>query len=147
MSNSLSRRERRLYKRLAQYTLSASPDFFAAVARRPYAELVDLRDALAAQLSMALSPALQPGELIIDAPPVKREVQFKVDVRLSGHGDLASVFARLSDISPVVRALATEQFDSFVKRVRIFVAPQRAEELQVTPLEITDALLALASDF
>ena len=50
-------------------------------------------------------------------------------------------------MSRVVRALATEQFDSFVKRVRIFVAPQRAEELQVTPLEITDALLALASDF
>ena len=144
LAESLFGRQRRLYKRLAQYTLSDSPDVFAAVARRPYAELVHLSDALAAQLSASLSCALQPGDLIIDAPPVKLEVQFKVDVRQSSTGNLSAGFMRLSDISPVVRALATEQFDSFVKRVRIFVAPQRAADLQVAQSEITDALLALA---
>lgn len=145
LAESLFGRQRRLYKRLAQYTLSDSPDVFAAVARRPYAELVNLSDALAAQLSASLSCSLQPGDLIIDAPPVKLEVQFKVDVRQSSNGNLSAGFKRLSDISPVVRALATEQFDSFVKRVRIFVAPQRAADLQVSQSEITDALLALAA--
>ncbi len=144
---SLFGRQRGLYKRLAQYTLSDSPEVFAAVARRPYADLVSLSDNLAARLSVDLAHPLRPGDIIIDAPPVKLEVQFKVDVRQSSKGSSQTSFVRLSDVSPVVRALATEQFDSFVKRVRIFVAPQRAAEIQVPQAEITRTLLTVAGDF
>ena len=40
----------------------------------------------------------------------------------------SSVYRRLGDISPVVRTLAQEQFDDYVKRVRIFVHPRVAAE-------------------
>lgn len=143
--------QRGLYKRLAQYTLSDSPDVFAAVARRPYAELVDLGGRLAEQLSRRLSRPLRPHEVLIDAPPVKLEVQFQIDIRqnIKQHALAASSTARfqkLSSVSPVVRALATDQFDNFVKRIRIFIAPARAAELPHAPDEVTQALLSVADD-
>jgi hypothetical protein len=36
-------------------------------------------------------------------------------------------FRDLGDVSPVVRTLAKQQFDDYVKRVRIFVHPRIAE--------------------
>ena len=36
----------------------------------------------------------------------------------------------LGEVSPVVRTLATEQFDDYVKRVRIFAHPRIAAELR-----------------
>src|SRR5690606_11265118 len=119
-------RSRALYKRLAQFSLTDSPEVFAAVARRPYHELVQLSERLAERLSRDLSRPLQPADIIIDAPPVRLEVQFKIDVRTTSKRGEHPSFVSLSDISPVVRALATEQFDNHVKRVRIFVAPARA---------------------
>ena len=144
--------QRGLYKRLSQYTLSDSPDVFAAVARRPYAELVELSGRLAQQLSLQTARPLAPHDVLIDAPPVKLEVQFNIDVRQaakhhsSGAANDSAAFVRLSHISPVVRALATEQFDNFVKRVRIFVSPERANELSLTPDRVTQALLSVATD-
>lgn len=143
--------QRRLYKRLAQYTLSDSPEVFAAVARRPYAELVEVSGRLAEQLSRRLSRPLLAHEVLIDAPPVKLEVQFQIDIRqnIKHHALAASSTARfqkLSNVSPVVRALATDQFDNFVKRIRIFIAPARAAELLLAPDEVTQALLSVADD-
>lgn len=144
--------QRGLYKRLAQYTLSDNPSVFAAVARRPYAELVELSGRLAQQLSPQLARPLAAHDVLIDAPPVKLEVQFNIDIRQTAKrpsndstNDPAD-YVRLSHVSPVVRALATEQFDNFVKRVRIFVAPQRAAELSLTPDRVTQALLSVAAD-
>jgi hypothetical protein len=37
-----------------------------------------------------------------------------------------NVYRALGDVSPVVRTLAREQFDDYVKRVRIFVHPRIA---------------------
>jgi hypothetical protein len=36
----------------------------------------------------------------------------------------------LRDVSPVVRTLAEEQFDDYVKRVRVFVHPKLSDEMQ-----------------
>ncbi len=151
LAGSLFGHQRGLYKRLAQYTHSASPDVFAAVARRPYAELVDLSGRLAERLSQRLSHPLLPHEVLIDAPPVKLEVQFKIDIRqnIKPHGLSAGSTARfeqLSNVSPVVRALATDQFDNFVKRIRVFISPARAAELPHSPDDITQALLSVAAD-
>ncbi len=138
-------RQRELYKRLAQFTLSDSPEVFAAIARRPYAELVRLSGLLAERLSRGLPTPLHPLDIIIDAPPVKLEVQFNVDVRQSASHNSTSAFVSLAEVSPVVRALATEQFDSFVKRVRIFIAPHRATDLHVTAADVTQMLLEICA--
>ena len=36
----------------------------------------------------------------------------------------------LGEVSPVIRALATEQFDDYVKRVRVFAHPRLVAELR-----------------
>ena len=53
------------------------------------------------------------------------EVEFKVDIFHPKEG----VYRPLSQVSPVVAALAKTQFDDYVKRVRIFAAPELAREL------------------
>lgn len=152
LADGLFGHQRGLYKRLAQYTLSDNPSVFAAVARRPYAELVELSGRLAQQLSSQLARPLAAHDVLIDAPPVKLEVQFNIDVRQTAKHSPddakngSADYVRLSHVSPVVRALATEQFDNFVKRVRVFVSPERAAELSLTPDRVTQALLAVAED-
>jgi len=67
--------------------------------------------------------------VLIDAPPVDLEVEFDVDV----HFPKENVYRRLGKIAPVVRTLAREQFDDYVKRVRVFVHPRIASESQRLP--------------
>ena len=92
------------------------------MARRPYAELVNFSERIAAGLSNALGEKVAPHEVLVDAPPAKLEVDFDIEVYFAKQ----NVFRRLGDISPVVRTLAQEQFDDYVKRVRIFVHPRIA---------------------
>ena len=39
-------------------------------------------------------------------------------------------YLNLADVSPVVRALAQEQFDDYVKKVRFFVDPMICDQLR-----------------
>ena len=89
------------------------------LARRPYAEHVQIAERIAATLSSGLRRKVSPHEVLVDAPPAELEVDFDVEVYFSKPGQ----YRRLGDISPVVRTLAQQQFDDYVKRVRIFVAP------------------------
>ncbi len=59
----------------------------------------------------------QGQQLLVDAPPAKREGRFQVMVR-STDGQQA-----LEEVSPVVAMFASEAFDDYVKRVRVF-APE-----------------------
>ena len=86
---------------------------YRRVAGRPYPELRKISNLLAEELN------IEPGDVLIDAPPVDKEVEFKIDVYYPDE----NVYRSLSEVSPVVRALAQEQFDDYVKRVRIFAAP------------------------
>lgn len=115
---------RRLYKRLTQYSLFESPELYRRLARRPYPWLVRCADELAAVMSRALSRVIAPHEVLFDAPPTELEVEFDVEVRDSTSG----VYRRLGEISPMVRTLAREQFDDYVKRVRVFVHPRLADD-------------------
>lgn len=117
---------RRLYKRLAQFTIFSHPDIYNSLARRPYPELVATAERLAYGLSRSLGGRIAPHEVLIDAPPVAREVEFKVDVYFPKE----DVYRRLDEVSPVVRALAREQFDDYVKRVRVFAHPRIAEDVR-----------------
>ncbi len=118
--------ERKLYKRLAQYSLFESPNVYRRLAQQPYEWLVGCSRRLAEALGA------QWYEVLIDAPPVALEVQFNVDLWFPKQG----IYRPLGEVSPVVRALAHEQFDDFVKRVRVFVAPELRERLDLTPGEI-----------
>ena len=64
-----------------------------------------------------------PHEVLVDAPPVELEVEFDIEVYFPKQ----NVYRPLGEVSPVVRTLAQEQFDDYVKRVRIFVHPRIAD--------------------
>jgi HD superfamily phosphohydrolase len=117
---------RRLYKRVAQYSLFQSPELYQLLARKPYPWLVRCAENFAAVASTALSRIVAPHEILFDAPPVELEVEFQIDV----HFPKENCYRRLGDISPVVKTLAREQFDDYVKRVRIFAPPRLAEDLR-----------------
>ncbi|HEX4150380.1 MAG TPA: HD domain-containing protein, partial [Pirellulales bacterium] len=117
---------RRLYKRVAQYSFFEHPDVYARLARRPYPWLVACAEQFAAQASSALGRVVAPHEILFDAPPVQREVELNVDVFFAKE----DVYRPLVEVSPVIRALAREQFDDYVKRVRIFAAGRVANDLR-----------------
>ncbi len=116
---------RRLYKRLAEYSIYQGEATYNQLARRPYGWLVACAESLARILSTQLGRRVAPHEILIDAPPVKLEVQFQVDV----HFTRENIYRPLGEVSPVVRTLAEKQFDDYVKRVRIFVTPELRGEL------------------
>ena len=120
---------RRLYKRLAQYSYFEEPELYRRLARQPYWKLVACAEQFAALLSRDLSIPVAAHELLVDAPPVELEVEFDVDVYFPKQ----RAYRRLGEVSPVVRTLAREQFDDYVKRVRVFVHPRLAAELERLP--------------
>ncbi|TWU25905.1 HD domain-containing protein [Bythopirellula polymerisocia] len=120
---------RRLYKRVTQYSLFQEPQLYQRLARKPYPWLIHCAENFAGLASTALSRIVAPHEVLFDAPPVKLEVEFQIDV----HFPKEHCFRRLGDISPVVKTLAREQFDDYVKRVRVFAHPRVADDLQSLP--------------
>ncbi len=119
-------RTRRLYKRLAQYSLFQQRELYDRLARRPYPWLTSCAEALSQLVSTALGQVVAPHEILLDAPPVQREVEFNVDIYFPKEDR----YRRLGDVSPVVRTLAREQFDDYVKRVRLFAHPRIVEDLR-----------------
>jgi HD superfamily phosphohydrolase len=121
---------RRLYKRLAQYSVydTDSTAMFAQLARRPYPWLAACAQQFAQEASTALGRIIAPHEILFDAPPVEREVDFNIEVYFPKHNE----YRPLGSVSPVVRALGS-QFDDYVKRVRIFAHPRVVEDLKGLP--------------
>jgi HD superfamily phosphohydrolase len=120
---------RRLYKRLAQYSYFEDPDMYRRLARRPYADLVRVAECIAAALSAAMKSPVAAHEILVDAPPTELEVDFNVEVLFTKQ----TVYRTLGDISPVVRTLAREQFDDYVKRVRVLIHPRLADDARRSP--------------
>ena len=114
--------ERRLFKRVRQFSVMEEPALYPRLAGRPYFELREISERFATALGV-------PGRLLVDAPPVDKEVEFKIDVFYPEE----NVYRPLATVSPVVRALAQEQFDDYVKRVRVFAAPEVASTLRLLP--------------
>jgi HD superfamily phosphohydrolase len=120
---------RQLYKRLVQYSYFEEPAVYGRLARRPYDELCHAAEAVARNLSTALGEPVAAHEVLVDAPPTELEVDFNVDVYFAKD----RAYRPLGDISPVVRTLAQEQFDDYVKRVRIFIHPRLAANARQLP--------------
>ena len=148
LASGLFGHQRRLYKRLAQFNFTENSAVHRALARRPYNNLVTCAEQLSDRLSRFSKRRLAPTAVLIDAPPVKLEVQFKLDVRQRiAKADVGEDhFLPLGNLSPVVNSLATHQFDNYVKRVRVFVCPDCVMGLNITPEQLTEELLAIAAD-
>lgn len=143
LASGLWGRHRRLYKRLGQFSYSDHANVHEALGRKPYSQLAKCAELLAEELSCSLARPLLPTEVLIDAPPRKLEVQFRLSI-LDDPSSGSDAFSPLADRSPVVRALATEQFDNFVKQVRVFVAPDRRDELRVSQSQLAELLVKVA---
>ena len=120
--------ERKLYKRIAQFSCLENSALHEALARQPFDFLVAMAGRICSSLSELLGCSIADHEILVDAPPAKLEVQFHVDVGPNS----GSEFRPLSEVSPVVQTLATRQFDDYVKRVRIFAHPALAGKLKGT---------------
>ena len=120
---------RRLYKRVAQYSLFQESELYQLLARKPYPWLVRCAEHFAGLASSALSRVIAPHEILFDAPPMQLEVDFQIEVYFSKE----SCYRQLGDVSPVVKTLAREQFDDYVKRVRLFVHPRIADDIRSMP--------------
>ncbi|GAB4131457.1 MAG: HD domain-containing protein [Thermogutta sp.] len=118
--------QRCLFKRVAQFSAIENEDLYRRLARRPYPWLAACGEELAALLSARIKKVVAPFEVLVDAPPVHKEIEFQVDVFFPKE----QRYRPLGQVSPVVRALAQQQFDDYVKRVRIFAAPRISEELR-----------------
>lgn len=150
---------RALYKRVAEFSVFQEPDLYRRLARRPYPWLVRCARHLSRLLSKRSfdtpgtdkeTGPIAATEILIDAPPVQREVEFDVEIYFAKE----DTYRPLESVSPVVEALARRQFDDYVKRVRIFSHPRIAADLVHLPsfgdivgeaAEATDARLRSGS--
>lgn len=117
--------KRQIYKRVMECNLHENRELFAILARRPFDFLVRCSERLADELSRQVGETIHPADLLIDAPPRDREVEFEVDIYFPKE----RCYRSLQEVSPVVRALAGTQFDDYVKRVRLFAHPRCAGKI------------------
>jgi HD superfamily phosphohydrolase len=115
--------KRTIYKRIAQFSILDQPEMYHQLAGKPYRQLCEQADWYCA--------AKPPLSVLIDAPPVEKEVEIKIDVNFPK----SNRYRTLEDLSPVVRAMAREQFDDYAKRVRIFAHPDTAAVLRSTMMD------------
>jgi uncharacterized protein len=122
---------RRLYKRAAEFGHDEEDggSIYGLLAGRPYPELAGCAARLADLLSSATGREVTAAEIIIDAPPAHREVEFAVEI----YFPKLDAYRPLRRVSPVVDALARTQFDEYVKRVRVFVAPGQRDAIRQVP--------------
>jgi HD superfamily phosphohydrolase len=118
--------QRRLYKRLAQYSYLEDRELYQRLAKRPYSWLVRASESLAGLLSERLGKSIDAAELLFDAPPVDREVEFDIEIYFAKEHR----YRRFAEVSPIVRTFEHGRFDDYVKRVRIFAAPAIASAVR-----------------
>jgi HD superfamily phosphohydrolase len=127
---------RLLHKRAAEFGCFWQPELYERLARRPFAWLARCAGELARELSATWGTEIAASEVLIDSPPVHREIEFNIDV----HFAKESIYRPLAEISPVVKTLATHQFDDYVKRARVFLSP-RVQTLMQQRTNLTEPLL------
>lgn len=121
--------KRGIYKRVIECTLHQNRELYEQLARQPYPFLVRCAELLAAEFSEPLVEPLSATDILIDAPPRDREVEFHVEIFFPKERE----YRPLHEVSPVVAALARTQFDDYVKRVRVFAHPRCAAKLARLP--------------
>jgi uncharacterized protein len=124
-----------LYKRLIEFDSQNEPHWHQKLSSLSAPDLRETAGKLSEEISKRICVACCPFDLLIDAPPASLDVQFRMEVLLRN-----GRFRPLGDISPMVQALATQQFDETVKRVRIFASPSLATKIRESKLSVVDYL-------
>ena len=123
--------QRNLYKLAAEFSHDQESKVYTLIAGRPYDQVATISNQLVEVINRKHQLSMTSLELLIDAPPPHREVEFAIDVYFAKKNE----YRPLRQVSPVIDALATTQFDDWVKRVRVFVAPKWRDLLESVNLE------------
>lgn len=118
--------KRQLHKQVAELSLYQHADLYSELRGQPYGKVVECSRDLAKRISADMNIATNPGDILIDAPPAHREVEFRVQIYFPKE----DVYRTLAEVSPVVEALAKTQFDDHVKRVRVFASRDVAKQIR-----------------
>lgn len=127
--------KRQIHKRMAEYSLYRQPDLYHALRQLSFAQLVQCSNELANRLGQIAGMHFRPVDILIDAPPLHREVEFKVDIFYAQE----QLYRPLKSVSPIVDAMSRTTFDDCVKRVRICVAGSCLS--QMPRAEVVDQLV------
>ncbi len=128
-------KHRSIYKRVWEFGILDHPTLYRRIAGQRREDLALLTARLIKvcnkqqYLIKQIGHPLGPNDLLLDAPPIHKEIEFAIEV-LSPDSLEGSP---LETLSPVVRALAHEQFDDCVKRVRFFAPAEVAFHLRTLP--------------
>jgi len=125
LTNGLFGPRRKLYKRLAEYSIFHQEPLYRALRQKSYAELVECSSRLSCEVARSLGRTADRLDLLIDAPPQHREVEFRVDVFVASERR----YRPLRELSPIVDSMARTQFDDCVKKVRIFAKEELRDAL------------------
>ncbi len=107
---------RRLHKRLAEFSIFHEEALYRALRGKTYAKIAEYSSRLAEELSREIGRKINRLDVLIDAPPQHREVEFRVDIYSASERRYRS----LREVSPIVDSMARTQFDDCVKKVRIY---------------------------
>lgn len=108
---------RQIFKSIYETNARTDSELYSLARQHDFAGLTVASSKLSQHLS------LSPEQVIIDAAPQQLEVQFNVEV-IDEH---TGATQPLAEVSPVVRTLATDQFDHYVKRLRVFVPAEHRQ--------------------
>ena len=72
--------KRMFYQRAVEYSHDQSPERYQQLAHQPFERIVTGSNALATLLTSHIGQLVLPTEVLIDAPPQGREVEFNVEV-------------------------------------------------------------------
>lgn len=132
---------RQLHKRLTEYSLFQQPELYRRFRQMTYVQLVESSNRLADGIAKQCDLKISPVDVLIDAPPLQREVEFKVDVFYAQE----QAFRSLKDVSPIVAAMSNTEFDDCVKRVRICVTSELLQQLPEN-LDIDQLVIDILND-
>jgi HD superfamily phosphohydrolase len=116
---------RGIYKRVLEATPRTHPEIFRGLAHRRFADLAGAAERIARGAAARWGVDVRACDVLIDAPPREKEIQFRVDIFHRKEGR----YQPLDEASPIIASLAREQFDEYVKRVRVFARPDIARDL------------------
>ena len=116
---------RQLHKRLAEYSIFNQEKLYRTLRQKSFAQLTECSSNLSVAIGDAIGRKVDRLDVLIDAPPQHREVEFRVDIYSASERR----YRPLRDVSPIVDSMARTQFDDCVKKVRIFARAEIRDAL------------------
>lgn len=134
--------KRLIHKRLCEYSLNHRPDLYRTLRQMAYPDLVNCSNRLADQFRSQFGWQFSDSEVLIDAPPLHREVEFKVDI----YDPAIQTYSPLNEISPIVASMSKTGFDDCVKRVRVCVSEKLKAKFD-SASQVDDMLADLVAQY